>query len=163
MHDLRCMDRPPLVENRTPAPEDSFSDAAVAKTAPVKLGARVPPPPGPILKTLAVSTVDILGPPSRTASAPEALHVLRQSRAVSSSERPPTMGDKRLRPVWCTAGWNDGRQEIGKGLLRGKRATTDIRGGGDRDVGSGDGSVTWSGLRPRIRASKATSPGCGLD
>ncbi|KAG0445021.1 hypothetical protein HPB47_003007 [Ixodes persulcatus] len=91
---------PPLVDNRTPAPEDSFLVASVARTAPLKFGSRVPPSSGPILKTLAVSAVDILGPPSRTASAPDAPHVLRQSQMGSSSERPPTMGDRRLSPVW---------------------------------------------------------------
>ncbi|KAG0411948.1 hypothetical protein HPB47_010922 [Ixodes persulcatus] len=84
-----------MVDNRTPAPGDSFSYAAVAKTAPLKLGARVPPPSRPILKTLAVSAVGILGPPSRTASAPEDLHVLRQSQAGAPA---------RDRPRWETGG-----------------------------------------------------------
>ncbi|KAG0425356.1 hypothetical protein HPB47_027457 [Ixodes persulcatus] len=44
-----------------------------------------------------------------------------------------------------------------------KQATTDVRGGDDRDVDSGDGPVTWSGLRHRIQPSTATSPRCGVD
>uniref|UniRef100_A0A147BD02 Putative secreted protein n=1 Tax=Ixodes ricinus TaxID=34613 RepID=A0A147BD02_IXORI len=47
--------QPPLIDNRTPAPEDLCSVTSVARTAPLKFGARVPPPSGPILKTLAVS------------------------------------------------------------------------------------------------------------
>ncbi|KAG0428977.1 hypothetical protein HPB47_024074 [Ixodes persulcatus] len=74
--------------------------------------------------------------------------------------------DRRLLPVWCAA--TAGTREAGttddggwrSGLLRGERATTDVRAGGDRAAGSGDGPVTWSGLRLRIRPSTATSTGC---
>ncbi|KAG0444735.1 hypothetical protein HPB47_013443, partial [Ixodes persulcatus] len=138
--------------------EDSFSDAAMAKTALLKLGARVPPPPGPILKI------------GGTASAPEALHVLRQRarRGAPARDRPRWETEAPACLVRGGGGkneksWDDEGREIGKGLLRGERATTDVRGGGGRAAGSGDGPVTWSGLRPRIRPSTATSPGCGLD
>ncbi|KAG0416886.1 hypothetical protein HPB47_006056 [Ixodes persulcatus] len=52
-------------------------------------------------------------PPARTplpdSVGARALHVLRQSRTGNSSERPSTMGDKMLPPVWCAASWDDGR------------------------------------------------------
>ncbi|KAG0423575.1 hypothetical protein HPB47_000655 [Ixodes persulcatus] len=52
----------PLIRSCQP-PSRRQPDAAVAKAAPLKLGARVPPPSGQILKTLAVSAAGILGPP----------------------------------------------------------------------------------------------------
>ncbi|KAG0413901.1 hypothetical protein HPB47_008944 [Ixodes persulcatus] len=118
---------PHLVDNRTPAPGDSFSVASVARTAPLKFGARVPPPSGPILKTLAVSAVDILGPPSRTASAPEDLHELQWSRTGALAKD---------RPRWETGGsrLSGARRPWERGKL-GRRMTGDCR--GDSCAGNG--------------------------
>ncbi|KAG0420100.1 hypothetical protein HPB47_003674 [Ixodes persulcatus] len=82
-------------------PGDSLSFASVAKTAPL-VPAR-PQPSRPILKTLERAVVDICRPPSRRASAPENLLVLRKSRTRGSSGRPPAIGDKRLSPVWIAS------------------------------------------------------------
>ncbi|KAG0413902.1 hypothetical protein HPB47_008945 [Ixodes persulcatus] len=118
---------PHLVDNRTPAPGDSFSVASVARTAPLKFGARVPPPWGPILKTLAVSAMDILGPPFRTASAPEDLHELQWSRTGALAKD---------RPRWETGGsrLSGARRPWERGKL-GRRMTGDRR--GDSCAGNG--------------------------
>ncbi|KAG0410158.1 hypothetical protein HPB47_012740 [Ixodes persulcatus] len=50
-------------------------------------------------RTLAAAPVDILERPSRRASAPEGLHVLRQSQTAGSSRTPPTL--RRSPPVSC--------------------------------------------------------------
>ncbi|XP_040066191.1 uncharacterized protein LOC120839879 [Ixodes scapularis] len=58
-----------------------------------------------------------------------------------------TAHDGRQEALVCLVRGKLGRRATvdGKwGLLRGKRATTDVRGGGDRDVGTGDGPVTWT-------------------
>ncbi|KAG0421287.1 hypothetical protein HPB47_002813 [Ixodes persulcatus] len=79
-------------------------------------------------------------PPSRTASAPEALHVLRQRARQGAPARDRPRWETEAPACLVRGGggkneesWDDERREIGKGLLRGERAKTDVRGGGDRD------------------------------